>query len=400
MTMIEKKYENNDILSAIILWGIAHVEQDPKEKNCLEKKFSEYKEEGFIPLIEQGINLLRKSVDEALKLIGSAEIFGLKPKHPKMSAKATWLYNATMEAMATFEDVACLHEALLFWERLHQLDGYVSWLRTVEKMHWDICYPDKFSMWYRLIPINRHRQCRLKAIAPIFWDCFPWLGGDSASYSEDALEELVEDMAGYAPDFSSCRNPLYQDVDLYDPDLAGYLEEQAKMLEITKDLPEIFADTHEVRWLVVAGDEGDRVPPPDRVVLTGLMAVALRAMCQKILEKCHPLEWRFWTAFCGPYISDNDRLDVFMDVRRALEAETVKLSENPLLSRVNECLCHRKMATDMSRETFREWRRLLEETANSFPAEEQETVPEDALEKLLAMPDEQARGFAEKILGT
>ena len=172
MTMpMEREYNNNEILSLIILWGrVYFTNQDPKkEQDKIEAQFNaDYGEEKFIPELKRGIKLLQKSVKEAFDVSRSSEIFKLAPENPEILSDEVWLRSWFMGGVATFEDVVCLYEAFLRWENLHRLEGYTNWLKTVEKMHSDIYYPGNLSIWYRLIPINKYQQFRRKAILPVF----------------------------------------------------------------------------------------------------------------------------------------------------------------------------------------------------------------------------------------
>lgn len=399
-------YSGSEALDILILRGLLFLQANKssmEEKDDLERRIIsllQHSQDGFIQNVERGLDKLFLSSKQAISFLQSTAILNLEADHEEISAEADCLREQTWEALLVLEDVVYLHEALSSWEALAQVtkESKKCWLDQLNKIIEKILYPE-ISYGFRLIPLNTMRRNRLKTISPLFHDLFPWFE-ENAYLPENTLEKLTKTLAATShADQEHVVDPLFRAIQMEDPDLALHLESRAELVKISASLPEIFAQAHEVRWLLVAEEEANRKPEPEKVILIGLAGIALHAVCRIILATCHSLEWRFMAAFCGPYLPDERRLDIFMETRQALETDLAVLQSNPpFLIRVNECLCGRKSAMEMARESFRDWYQLLEQTADFFAREERVTVPENALENLLAMSDEQAKKYAAKLL--
>lgn len=348
------------------------------------------KQQNFARNFDRGMERLQNTCKQALEFLSSPESLYLVAEDEELGAKEAHMRDLAMEALFVLDNITSLHETLFSWDAAQKFDPENQWLEQAAALRNQALDKDGPSP-YRLVPLNNHRRERLDMINPLFHSLFPWYEQE-AELPESTLQVLIDRLADTPKDeLPLTLDYLYREISENDPELAENIHSQASLANL---LPRVFAEAHELRWLLTATEEADREPLPLEVIKAGLTASALHVVCDLILQKQHSLEWRFRAAFCGPCLTDERRLAIFKETRKILDQDLAEVRNSFALQQVNSCLCGRMPATEMAEVLFREWTGLLERKAEQLLVIGTVTVNSDALQNLLAMSDEDALQYA------
>lgn len=234
----------------------------------------------------------------------------------------------------------------------------------------------------RLVPLNDWRRAMLAHVPKHLHFLFPWYA-DWSELPADIVEKIIECQSGAADDstleiFSLPEGELNAFLAELSEDsaLANYIRGQ---IRTARRIQSAIGQSFGLRLFILADKEAglERNALPDSVREKGLVTCARRALRnlqKKFVSEADRLEARFLAAFCGPMLSEKDRLDHFRAVEGEMDSlSPALLSRGNVLHRVAEWREGRLDGAAMAETLFVRWINELEEASAQVAGKEEET---------------------------
>lgn len=307
--------------------------------------------------LRAGVERLNKQVDQALKLL-----YG--PKSLDLDLEEAW---QIQDALSVLDDVVLLSEAL---NHFSGATGFPeNFRREVDALLVQVTV-DRAPSGVRLIPLNDWRSQVLKQIPAKYRYLFPWYKV-WADVAADTLDRLVEGWDGLA-------HGRMDTVEIDECTLAALLAElnaDKELLEwvrneagLSKLIPQAIEQSFALRIFILSTEGAASVSIPEVVEERGLVASACKAIREWPGSEFDKAEIRFLAAFCGPLLTDGQRIEMLSKVEQFLkDVQPDRLiEESALLSRLYNWSERIISDQDLANFMFAKWMPALEAAAKEI----------------------------------
>lgn len=369
--LIERDYWDSDdfgysaVLDFLLHWSLIRIlhQADERRLRILEKEWNSLREQSEVEVsLRSGLGSLCKQVEQALAVLRG-------PRTIAIDLDEAWQIKGAIEIL---DHVVLLSEALEYFP-----DSSTFPKEFRDKTGDLLCQVtiDRAPCGLRLIPLNDWRRKILERISVEKRYLFPWYGS-WADVPADTLDRLVDEwdnlthgQMGTVGIDQGTLAALLAELNT-DQDLLKRIRQEARLAKL---IPQAIEDSLALRLFALGTEAAALVSIAEVVGERGLVASACKAIREWPRSELDTLEIRFLAAFCGPLLSDGQRIQLLSEVENGLKAlDRNALQESALLERVYLWSTGHIHDEIFAEKILAEWITGLEKAANEI----QEPIPD------------------------
>jgi hypothetical protein len=304
------------LLDILLEWGGIHLFQHGSEET---EVLADLEQQWSAATLELGTAGVLDSL-----LCGLASLELLK-REATNSLLATYTVDLDLEeawqvkkALQILDHVVALSESLHSFPRAAEFP-HAFCARAEQLVHQ--LSTDQLRSWLRFVPLNSWRRNVASRIPSRTSDFFPWYTTWN-DLPEDTLEEIIEHWYELL-DGELEVLPLEPEVVFAileelteDQQLLGRIQREAKL---NKMLPKLIHQSFALRLLALSGREARQRELDESLASADLAACAATVIEKPFHSELERLEKLFMAGFCGPYLAEEQRLNLLSTVERELQ---------------------------------------------------------------------------------
>ncbi|MDM8551708.1 type III-E CRISPR-associated protein Csx30 [Desulfobacterales bacterium HSG2] len=366
-------------LDLLLTWGSASLFQGTEDEGefvqGIEEEWHSLREDSDVNSeLHSGLEALTRDIDDALEFL-----YHTIPESDRETALAQTALEILDHGVRLFQTARNFTEQDLFPEDFQGRAEVLFRKLTV----------DRVPSYLRLIPLNYWRQYLRGNISEHSLHLFPWYD-EWADLPSETIEILIENWNEISRGNFECSEmdaetlkSLFAELS-NDRGLLNYIREEARFGRI---LPRAIGKSLSLRLLMIRTDDVGKHAAPQKVIEKGFVACA-RQIIQEIKKTFRSEEERlegiFLGGFCGPFLYENQRLELFNQVEDGLKTLDVSsLRPGSLLEELYQWSQGKVADEAFSHSVFDRWIESMSNAAKMVT----ESVPEEAAVFLRAVTE-------------